>query len=374
MKVLMTALWPVGGIRTFFRYIYGRSIFNDLDLHLIAPDQGLSDYLNAYLPPDRITLHPCEQSGISLSMTARSLLRAGQYDIVHSHGFSAGVATELAVIGHPVPHMLTAHDVFLHDSFIGMIGRLRHLGLQTLYKRIDLIHAVTEDGARNICEFMPNISSAQVRAILHGIDTDLFCSVDPINIRKNLQLPEDTLLIGYFGRFMPQKGFRTLVDAVMHIVTNQLTPRPVRVLTFGWGGYIREEYQYLTDQGLSGYFLQLENTAEPGRWMKGMDIIAMPSLWEACGLLGMEALCAGTPIVGTSCIGLREVLQGSPAPMITPGNAEALAYALVNCSSPQYRAEFEAYQSTAIERFSIDRPARALRDLYEDLATKRGNG
>ena len=364
----MTALWPVGGIRTFFRYVYGQQDFNDLELDLVAPDAGLGDYLDTYLPPNRITLHPCQQSGMSLAKTTRSLLRAKRYQVVHSHGFSAGAVTELATIGRAIPHMMTAHDVFLPGGLAGTRGRLRHWGLQQLYKRLDLIHAVTEDGARNIREFMPRIPGRRIKPILHGIDADLFVGASPINAREMLELPEHALIIGFFGRFMAQKGFRTLVDAVKLIVSSRLTSRPVRVLTFGWGGFIREDYQYLGEQGLAEHFLQLEATAEPERWMKGMDVIAMPSRWEACGLLGMEALCAGVPIVGTNCIGLREVLEGSPAPMVNPEDAPALAHALVSVATPEQRARFAAYQPTAVERFSIARPARALRELYDSLA------
>ena len=367
MKVLLTSLWPVGGIRTFFRYIYGQDAFSDIELHLVAPDRGLGGYLEKHLPPDRITLHPCDHHGRVFAGAVRRHLRAQRYALIHSHGFSAGAITALAALGRDTPHMMTAHDVFLPTSFPGLKGKLRRRSLSLLYRRLNLIHAVTMDGADNLLEYLPELRPERVKPILHGIDTQLFSQAKPVNIRAELDLPENALLVGFFGRFMAQKGFRTLVDAVDVIRREQLTTRPLRVLTFGWGGFIREDYQYLTEKGLAEHFIQLEATDEPQRWMKGMDVVAMPSRWEACGLLGMEALCAGVPIVGTTCIGLREVLEGSPAPMVEPEDAAALARALMKAAQADQRPAFEAYQATAAQRFAIERPARDLRALYESL-------
>ena len=94
----------------------------------------------------------------------------------------------------------------------------------------------------------------------------------------------------------------------------------------------------------------------------------MPSRWEACGLLAMEALCAGVPLVGTTCIGLREVLAGTPALTAPPGDHEAIARALVAAVAPEVRPRFAAYRAQARERFSSERTARELRALYDRLA------
>ncbi len=368
MHILMTALWPVGGIRTFFRYIYSQEDFRDLKFDLVAPDNGLGDYLVNHLPKGRISLIPCKQSAKAMAVTLRGRLRRNSYQLVHSHGFSAGAVTELAMLGTSVPHMMTAHDVFLPSSFKGIKGKLHHMALHVLYKQLDLVHAVTNDGAQNFQKYMPGLNPARVKPILHGIDAELFANAEAIDIRTRINLPEDALVIGFFGRFMAQKGFRTLVDSIRHIVDREMAHRPVRVLTFGWGGFIREDYQYLREQGLADYFVQMESTDEPQRWMKGVDVVAMPSRWEACGLLAMEVLCTGTPIVGSNCIGLREVLEGSPAAMVNPEDSVALAKALLDATAPGQVEAFREYQPVAIERFSIARPARALRELYDSLA------
>ena len=106
--------------------------------------------------------------------------------------------------------------------------------------------------------------------------------------------------------------------------------------------------------------------------LKGVDLVAMPSRWEACGLLAMESLSAGVPIVGSNCEGLGEVLEGSPAKRVPVGDVRALVDALVEeITHLDRRTEaFRGYQPEAVERFAIERPARALADLYTQLKTR----
>ena len=179
--------------------------------------------------------------------------------------------------------------------------------------------------------------------------------------------------IGFFGRFMGQKGFRLLVDAVEQIVkARELDPLP-HVVTFGWGGFIREDYQYLREKGLGDHFHQMPQTDDMAAALKGVDVVAMPSRWEACGLLGMEALSAGVPIVGSGCVGLREVLRGSPAHIVGAGKIDALKSALIDELKDQdvRKAAFLGYQPIAVERFNIGRPASEIRELYQSIGSRK---
>ncbi|WP_165856072.1 glycosyltransferase [Marinobacter sp. JSM 1782161] len=131
-----------------------------------------------------------------------------------------------------------------------------------------------------------------------------------------------------------------------------------------------EDYEYLNDKGLGDYFHQAEQTRDMAAALKGVDVVAMPSRWEACGLLAMEALAAGVPIIGSDCVGLREVLRDSPALVCRAGDAESLKNALVDQfrQAGEKKLQFSDYQAQAVEKFSVKRPAASFRRLYEDLA------
>ena len=131
---------------------------------------------------------------------------------------------------------------------------------------------------------------------------------------------------------------------------------------------MREDYQYVFGQGLGDYFIQLPRTDQPECWMKAIDVVAMPSRWEACGLLAMEALAAGRPIVASNCVGLREVLKDSPARLVPVGDPEKLAMALAEELVAPRDEQFIAFANQACERFNVSNSAAKLAELYEMLA------
>jgi glycosyltransferase involved in cell wall biosynthesis len=101
--------------------------------------------------------------------------------------------------------------------------------------------------------------------------------------------------------------------------------------------------------------------------MRGLDVVAIPSLWEACPLLPMEAMMVGTPVIGTNCLGLREVLEGTPSTVVPLGDARALEGAIVQHLDGSHKAAAAAYAAHARQRFDVDAAAASLGELL--LAT-----
>jgi glycosyltransferase involved in cell wall biosynthesis len=299
-------------------------------------------------------------------------MASGKYSLVHSHGYTAGAVTSAALLmNKKTPHLMTAHDVFLGGQFTGLKGWIKKAAMGAVFVRMDAIHAVSGDCKSNFLEFFPKVPESRVKTILHGVDTERFYNESPRDFREELELSEQFLL-GFFGRFMAQKGFKYIVAAVEQLIAKDESYRErIRVLTFGWGGFIREEFEALERKGLSDIFIQMPHTDNMPAAINGVDAVLMPSLWEACGLLGMEALAAGTPIIGTNCIGLREVLEGSPALVVKPKDSRALSEAISECVSEDKRQVFKAYAETAVARFSLDLPAKSLAGLYEKMILER---
>jgi len=370
MNVLMTAMQPGGGIKTFFRYIYSQSVFQNFSFTLIAPDerQELAKFLDSSLGSNRVRVLSSPSNPVGFLSKVRATLSEDDFDLLHSHGFGAGLLSEVACFGLRTPkHLMTAHDVFLTGQFSGWNGGIRKVCMAMLFKRMNGIHTVTVDATDNFKSFFPSIPESRLYPILHGVDTEFFLAGSPVDLRGELGISAHTPLIGFFGRFMGQKGFRTLVDAMQLLRVEGFEPMPV-VLTFGWGGFIREDYDYLSGLGLKDHFIQMPATDNMPSMIKSVDMVAMPSRWEACGLLGMEVLSAGVPLLSTNCIGLREVVEGSPTKLFAPGDSGALAELIMREIRSSTKSCFHQYQSSAVNRFHISRPAKALRDLYLNMA------
>jgi glycosyltransferase involved in cell wall biosynthesis len=366
-RVFLIVRYPVGGIRTYIKYIYLQSIFDEFDFTVISPDPKLELFFREIFSDRNFEYITCENN-LSLLKNTFSYVQKNKVSLIHSHGFTAGSLSSIIAKCMHIPHLMTAHDVFQEKQFIGFKGGAKKRLLSILFRSIDKIHTVSIDATKDLFQFFPDVQSERVKCIPHGIDAELFYKATASDLKlKNSE--KSPCLIGFFGRFMGQKGFNYLVDAIEIIVRDKLTDRDPLVLTFDWGGFVREEYSDIESRGLKKYFHMMEFTDDMPGVIKAVDMVAMPSLWESSGLLGMESLVAGTPIIGASCIGLREVLSDSPAIMVPPKDSEALARAIAKEMNEPSKKEFCEFTSIARDRFSLQRPSVELKKLYVDLIT-----
>lgn len=371
MNVLLIARHPVGGIRTFFRYIYGRKEFSDCRFTLVVPQSDFREFAASTFEGKELKYVEVKASTVALLRETSKQILTGRFDLVHSHGFKAGATAVLAARLRGIPHVMSVHDVLFPSHFDGWKGRLKLQLLNTLYSGLDCIHAVGEDCHDNLRQFLSVSGQRRLQTIRNGIDAHLFSTATPRDLRVELNIDDGRVLIGFFGRFMAQKGFRFLMDAVEILKHDAEITRQPLIVTFGAGGFVREEIAEIERRGLSSSFINMPFTTDMPAVIKGVDMIAMPSLWEACPLLPMEALVAGTPIVGTSCIGLREVLSNTPAAIVPPSDAQALAKALKSYIDDPQTERFAAYREQAYDRFDCSVAARELRALYSQLAPVR---
>lgn len=376
-KILLVIRWPTGGIRTFIRYVFRNFDRSKYRFTIIAPAypdsaldyllEDLKDYDVSYI---KLKLRA---SIIDIFLLLTKTLVSNRFDLIHSHGFTSGLAAAIPARLSKTKHILTSHDVLLPKQFIGLMGTLRKVGLSLLLPMVDKIHSVGKDAHNNLLEFIPSLKKLKSKCITitNGIEIERFIKAEKKDFRKEMNLANDIFLIGFFGRFMAQKGFKFLIEAIERLVgINDLQKRPL-VISFGYGGFIREEKEIISTKGLDAYFKFLPSTSNIGSSIKGLDVVAMPSLWEAYGLLAAETLVSGTPIIGTDCIGLREVLQGTPARIVKSGDSEALASALYEEMKSPSKEKAKEFVEEAAERYDVKKQAKELESLFLELCSKR---
>lgn len=129
---------------------------------------------------------------------------------------------------------------------------------------------------------------------------------------------------------------------------------------------LSEEQEQVKKRGLTDSILFLPFVPNVASTMKGLDIVVMPSLWEACGLLAMETMAAGTPIVGTNCIGLREVLRNTPAYIVPTKDGTALSEALAMEMRTPTTAKAKEFAAEATARFQVKDRAAEIEKLMRE--------
>jgi glycosyltransferase involved in cell wall biosynthesis len=378
-KVLLVVRWPVGGIRTFIRYVFRN--FDPARWHftIVAPDveemRVLVDDL-AGLEVDFVPVEGMPNDGSSgfwkmLHCAAGELIRGG-YDLVHSHGFTSGMCMAIPAFVWRTPHLMTSHDVINPSQFEGRKGKLKKMMMGRILSIVDTIQSVSYDAQENLICNLPTLGRRKGKLIVipNGIEVERFESASPRDLRAELGLGEEVFLIGFLGRFMSQKGFRYLVDAIDLLRQDTNLPKEPLVVSFGDGGFIREEKAAIKERGLERYFRFMPFAPNVAGTMKGLDVVAMPSLWEACGLLAMEAMVAGVPFIGTDCLGLREVLRNTPSKVVPVRDSRALSEALLEEMRSPSDQRARDFVREAVIRFDVK--VRAIE--LERLMLKRPVG
>jgi glycosyltransferase involved in cell wall biosynthesis len=188
-------------------------------------------------------------------------------------------------------------------------------------------------------------------------------------LRRRLGISSETCLLGFLGRFMEQKGFVLLLDALEQLTA--VAGRPFHLVAVGSGDRRREYARRIEERGLRGLVTLLDFEPDIQPILSQLDLLVMPSLWEACPLVPMEAMVAGIPVLGSDCIGLREVLRHSPSRFVRAGDVADLRRGLADALSNLWTDEAQAYAPAACARFDNTRSARLLVELFGQSLVRR---
>jgi glycosyltransferase-like protein len=203
----------------------------------------------------------------------------------------------------------------------------------------------------------------------------------------------DTFLILTVGGIEPRKGSVTLLEAMARVAAqtreHHLPPgapqRPVLAIV---GGHTFFDYRAYRDSALArlselglveGRDILLLGTvseADLGAWYRAADAFAFPSVKEGFGLVVLEALAAGLPVVASDIPVFAEYLQdGQSALLVPPGDPAALAGALHRLAGdPALRQRLAAGGRPLIDRFTWAASARTHREIYSAVAEKAAVG
>jgi glycosyltransferase involved in cell wall biosynthesis len=369
-KILVVARWPLGGIRTYMRYVFPH-FPKEYSLTILASSTQENDALERDTKEygARLLLTKEETFG-SLVREAYRELKEGKYDIILSQGFISAVAVYLANIFSRRPHILTIHGIVEPKYLTGRFGNIKSFLLGRIFSSITVLYAVSNDILEHLYEQFPVLKTNASHAVVipNGIEMTEFLIPEelPCDLRERLNIPPNTVLFGFFGRFMQQKGFDLLIDAV-EILKNGRKNTPFAVLAVGSGDYLSTYQATINKRNLGEHFIFLPFQSRVKDLYLEANTIVMPSRWEACPLQPMEALSLGVPLIASDCIGLRETISNTPARVFHSEDVSALAKEMSDCMVNPRVEEFKAYVVHARARFDVSCTARQLVQLIEKV-------
>ncbi len=371
-RVLAVVRFPLGGIRTHILYNYPTLAAEGYRFTFVAPADGALDTFAESLRG----LEGAEYVGVPargprcrLWPAVRRLARSGRFVLLHSHGFTAAVHGTLANLGLGLPHVATIHDALRPAHFPGLKGRVKRALLGRLAARIDTLVPVSEDIRANLLEYLPPLRRRADRLVTipNGNDAAHYAHAARRadgSLRARLGFGPRTRLVGFLGRFMEQKGFLPLLEALQQLLAGPPCPF-FHLVAVGSGDFEREYRKQVRERGLGDHVTFLDFTPDVRPVVSQLDLLVVPSLWEASSLVSMEAMAAGVPVLGTDCIGLREVLRDTPSRVVRAGDPAALARGLRDALIHPWTDEARDFVARACARFDHAQYARRLLELFD---------
>jgi glycosyltransferase involved in cell wall biosynthesis len=377
-RVLVVVRWPVGGIRTHVLYNYPAACARGYRFTFVGPaDKTFNTFASGLqgLPGCEFIGAAVRGSHCRLMGTVRQQLRTRRFALMHSHGLTAAMQAAAANFGIGVPHAATVHDPLRPDQFRGLRGWLKRRTMGRLLRRLDAIVCVGHDVRANLLEYLAALDHDRLVVIPNGIDVERFAPsyTWQDDLRDRLGLEPGVTLIGFLGRFMEQKGFLPLLGALQRLLRDG-PPRPFHLIAAGSGDFEREYRAEVKRRGLLDHVSMTGFVMDVRPLLRQLDLLAVPSLWEASPLLPMEAMTAGVPVLGTDCIGLREVLRDTPSSVVHAGDEEELARGLRDALANPWTESARDFAPIARARFDNRPSARMLVDLLGKLATPADAG
>ncbi|MBW3659512.1 MAG: glycosyltransferase family 4 protein [Actinobacteria bacterium] len=278
-------------------------------------------------------------------------------DVVHVHEPAVPLVALTASLGTDVPTVGTYHAWSERDRAY----RSARPALRRVARRLDVRVAVSQAA----CEYHSRalgLSERDFRIIPNAVDVERFASASPIPGHA-----PPTLL--FVGRLERRKGLEQLLRALLLLKPD----RPdVRVLVVGEGPE-RDRCQAMIPARLRSdvVFLGRVDADDLPRFYRSADLFVSPALGgESFGIVLLEAMAAGTPVVASDIPGYRSVLRHElHGRLVPPGDPRALADAIATLlDNPALREAMGREAQVAARDYDWAAVTARLRSLYGQIA------
>jgi glycosyltransferase involved in cell wall biosynthesis len=218
---------------------------------------------------------------------------------------------------------------------------------------IDHVVAVSDRVRQRVCNGLPS------SVICNGVDTThLARSRSRQATRRALGLTEGDFVVGYVGRYSPEKRPHVILEAVAHL------PEPFKVLMVGWGG-LQSELQRLASILLPGRCTFATARDYLGDYYHAMDALCMASEVEGFSLVVLEAMMCGVPVMATPVGCVPDVIVDRVNGIIIPGTVDSIGAAAQLLA--RYPAWARGLAHEARQFAEKNGHARLMAQQYEDL-------
>jgi glycosyltransferase involved in cell wall biosynthesis len=308
--------------------------------------------------------------------TTRRLLRAGRYDVVHTHSPVASLVARLAVAMLPAEDrpavVYTAHGFHFGASDDDGVVEWLFARLERIAGRWTDRLIVINDVDRDLAQQLRLVAPERL-LLLPGIGIDLdWYRVTPQvraeadGLRERLGLGGGDVLFAMVAQFEARKNHRLVLQAL-----ERLGRRDLHVAFAGEGQLEAALHEEAEQLGIAdrAHFLGAIDDVRP--LIAASAATLLPSFREGLSRAVLESLAMGVPVIGSRVRGIAELVEPGGGTLIDPTDADALAAALARLAKGPAGCFDRALVAERLQPCGIDHLLAAHDELYDELLAQR---
>ena len=280
-----------------------------------------ADVTNYTVPAELATANAALQTiGVDLLMAND----AAGADLVHSHTWYANEAGRVAQLLHGIPHVITAHSLEpLRPWKAEQLGGGYRLSSQiekSAYESADAVIAVSAGMRLDILRSYPDIDPDKVHVVHNGIDVDAWSPTFNPELLDRWGIDPMRPSIVFVGRITRQKGLPYLLEAAERL------PQDVQLILCA-GAPDTPEIKAEVESKVAALQSQRDGVVwitdhlprhELAAILSSATAFVCPSIYEPLGIVNLEAMACGIPVVGTATGGIPEVVDDGVTGWLVP--------------------------------------------------------
>ena len=247
-----------------------------------------------------------------------------EYDLIHSHYWLSGLVGQQLQASWHVPHAVMFHTLGAIKNSIGIGENEPELRIESEQEVVDSCNRIIASTAKERQDIIKYYGAPpdKIAIIPCGVNLDLFKPIDKEIARKELGLDHQKVVL-FVGRIEPLKGLEQLLVALSHIEGE----KPPLLMIVGGDEYSQgrvQTLQCLAEELHIGDRVVFIGSVAQERlplFYSAADICAIPSYYESFGMVALESLACGTPIVATDVGNMRRILRQSEMGRLAKDNS-----------------------------------------------------